>query len=517
MFQVRTKRNLIILFAILLILIFGIWLRLKNIEGYNLIFDYDQYEDQFYTYTIAVDKNPAIIGRAIYGDPRLHHGVFYYYFNLAPFLLSGGNPVISAYWNIFFNAAVAVILFIFSKNIFKKNLPAFITAIIASVSFEFIKFSSWLTIDTVAIFLVPMFFLGLWAYCENKKWGLILSAITLGLSIQTDLSFLYLTAILIIYWLIFRPKNPGLKLFFLSTVSFLAAISTLILTEIKLNFAGIRALLNFSTLFESAFRLSYAERFDLFFEDFLTNFTNNLLPQKPELGIFLAGGIILIILYHIFSKQTSKPEKQGLYFLLLFLFAPVVTLLIGYHNQPWFLIGLPPAIALVSGYIISKLKIYLIIPIVFLILGSNANLILQRPLEAYKYFGDIYDSTSYLKYQLQVVDYTYQQARDKPFSINAVSYPLYYNGMWAYLYNWYGKNKYGYLPGWLGGDQLHPYDLLPKTADREIFYMIISETSRIPDLYKDKGRIWAMERGELIEKKKFGGFSVLKMKGNDKI
>lgn len=517
MLKAKKKQNLIIFFAILLILVFGIWLRYKNIEGYNIVFDYDQYEDQFYTYTLAVDKNPAIIGRAIYGDPRLHHGVFYYYYNLLPFLLSGGNILVSAYWNIVFNAATAVILFIFAKVIFKKNLPAFISAVIATSSFEFIKFSSWLTIDTVAIFLVPLFFFGLWSYFLNKKWGLILSSVALGLSIQSDLSFLYLIPTGVIYWVILKPKIPDPRLLLLSILYFLATISTLILTEIKLNFSGLKTLLNFSTYFNEASRLSYAERLNFFFEDFVTNFSNNLLPQRPNLGIYITLSILLAILYLLYSKKTPEKEKRGVYFLLLYLFAPATTLLIGYHDKPWFLIGLPPAIALVSGYVISKLNIYLIIPILILIIGSNTNFILQRPNDTYKLFDNIYDATSYLKYQLQVVDYTYQQAKEGSFSINAVTYPLYYNGMWAYLYNWYGKERYGYLPGWLGGDQLHPYDLLPKTDNGKIFYMIISETPRIPDIYKNKGRIWAVENGELIEEKNFPGFSVMKMKGKDEI
>ena len=512
MFEVKKKQNLILFFIILSILIFGLWLRYKNIEGYNIVFDFDQNEDQFYTYTIAVDHNLAIIGRAIYGDPRLHHGVFYYYYNFIPFLFSSGNFLISAYWNSFFNIATAVILFILAKLMFKKILPALLTAIIVSSSFEFIKFSNWLTIDTVAIFLVPLFFLGLWSYYQKKKWGLILAFTTLGLSIQTDLSFLYLILILIIYWVIFKPKMPNSKLFFLSIVSFLATVSTLILTEIKLNFAGVKTLVNFSATFESATRVSYSEKLNLFFEDFLRNFTNNLLPQRPELGIYLAGSIILTSLYYLVSRNTTRQERNGINFLLLYLFAPAITLLIGYHDKPWFLIGLSPAIALISGYAISKLKsFYLILPIIFIIIGSNSAIILERPNQAYKLFDSIYDSTSYLKFQLQVVDYTYKQSGGQPFAINAVTFPLYYNGMWAYLYDWYGKDNYGYLPEWLGGDQLHPYDLLPKAGDEKIFYMIISETPRIPEVYKNQGRIWAMERGRLIEKKKFTGFTVLKM------
>ncbi len=169
-------KNLIILSLLILIFIFGLWLRHKSIEGYNIVFDYDQTEDQFYTYKVAVDHKLAIIGRAVYGDPHLHHGVFYYYYNLLPFLLSSGNFLTSVYWNIFFNTATAVILFILSKLMFKKSLPAFITAIIAASSFELIKFSSWLTIDTVVIFLVPLFFLGLWQLYQKRKWGLILAS-----------------------------------------------------------------------------------------------------------------------------------------------------------------------------------------------------------------------------------------------------------------------------------------------------------------------------------------------------
>ncbi|MBI2334479.1 hypothetical protein HYU96_01630 [Candidatus Daviesbacteria bacterium] len=45
--------------------------------------------------------------------------------------------------------------------------------------------------------------------------------------------------------------------------------------------------------------------------------------------------------------------------------------------------------------------------------------------------------------------------------------------------------------GWLGGDQLYPYDLLPKSEKQEKnIFMIISETPRIPEVYKNLGRAW---------------------------
>lgn len=491
--------------------IFGFWLRHENIKGGNIVLDFDQYEDLFYTYKIAVDHELPIIGRAIYGDPRIHHGVFYYYYNLIPFLAGNGSPLASAYWNSFFNAATLFVIFVLSWLMFKKVLPGILSAIIIAASFEFIKFSNWLTIDTVTIFTVPLFYLGLWLIVIKRGWGLILSAVSLGLSIQADLTFLYLIPVFIIYLLIFKPQILTLKLSLLSLAAFAAATATMILTEIKLNFAGVKTLLNFSSNFGET-KLPYGQRLQLFLQDFGINFSNNLFPTRPDLGIFIAAIIILITLYFLFRPKLAKQEKSAIYFLLLYLFSPVVTLILGYHQKPWFLIGLPPAIALISGYAISKLKFrFLILLAILAIVSSNATIILNRPSKAYQLFNSIYDSTSYMNYQLQVVDYTYKSAAGLPFAINAVTYPLYYNGMWAYLYNWYGKENFGYVPGWLGGDQLHPYDLLPKTTNKEkYFYMLISETNRIPEIYKNIGRTWAKEKGELIEEKTIGGFTVQK-------
>lgn len=485
-------------------------MRYLDARGGNLVFDFDQIEDQFYTYTVAHDLNPAIIGRAVYGDPRLHHGVFYYYYNFLPFIISGGNFYASLYWNQFFNVCAGIILFILAKLIFGKNLPGLIAAFLVAVSFEFIKFSNWLTIDTPAIWLVPLFYLGLWGVFKQKFWAWILLPIALGFCIQSDLSLLYLIPVGVIFWVLFRPKLPGFKRALLSTGLFLLSISTLIITEIKLQFAGVKFMLNFSENFHSAAGFSYQERFLLFFQDFFINFANNLLPVWPNVGAFLALLIIAGAIYYLLHAKTSD-EKIGIKFLLFFLFSPIVTLVLGYHDAPWFLIGLPGAVALITGYVISKLRTFIIISLLFIIALTNINVIFTRPSEAYKLFDDYYDPSSYLAYQLGAIDYTYAQANGAPFAINSVTYPLYYNAMWEYLYDWYGRERYGYVPTWLGGDQLYPYNLLPKSlGDEKIYYMLISRTPRIPIWEEDRGRNWALEYGKLLKEKNSPGFKVLK-------
>jgi hypothetical protein len=55
--------------------------------------------------------------------------------------------------------------------------------------------------------------------------------------------------------------------------------------------------------------------------------------------------------------------------------------------------------------------------------------------------------------ELQAIDYTYHRANGKVFSIDVVAEPYGINMKYGYLYSWYGKNKYGYTPLFIGGSQ----------------------------------------------------------------
>jgi 4-amino-4-deoxy-L-arabinose transferase-like glycosyltransferase len=497
--------------AVFSIFIFAFLVRFISIYPSNIVFDFDQVEDLFYTKKIVSDKDLIIIGRAIYGDPNLHHGVFFFYYNIFPFILFKWNPVLIALWNSVFNAAVSIIVFLFAKSIFRKTLPAILAAFIVAVSYEFVQFSGWISSITIALFTVPIYFFGLWSYYRKKNWGLILASIFLGLSIQSDLLFLYLIPIFAIFWLVFKPRFPKTKIIVLSALSFIISVFTMILTEIKLNFAGVKALVHFDQIFDDA-KMGYIDRLTLFFKEFWLTFSYNLFPHRQDLGIFIGLAVIIIAIFFSVSKTVSRQTKFGILFLLIYLFSPIIMLLLGFHGQPWFLIGIPPAIALLSGYALSKLKyLVLILPLLGLMGWSNVSTIIKNRQQGPVLLKP--EVSSLLSSQLAVVDYTYEQSFGKPFAINTVTYPLYHNAIWDYHYNWYGEDKYGYLPGWLGGDQLYPYDILPKPEGSEkYFYLIIDQTYRIPEVYRLIAKDWADKEGGLVEEKVIGGFTIQKRK-----
>ncbi|MFC1649239.1 hypothetical protein ACFL2C_00815 [Patescibacteria group bacterium] len=82
--------------------------------------------------------------------------------------------------------------------------------------------------------------------------------------------------------------------------------------------------------------------------------------------------------------------------------------------------------------------------------------------------------------QLQAVDYTYKKASGETFSTNALTSPLNTNIVWAYLYKWYGQEKYGYAPYWHGPSQVGQVIVLEEGAVADKHFLFIEPLEGIP-------------------------------------
>lgn len=282
----------------------------------------------------------------------------------------------------------------------------------------------------------------------------------------------------------------------------------MIATEIKFRFGGALSLFS-DFLRKSDPKPPFSETFKLFLSRYFETFSQNLLPSVPAAGkllcVFLLGYLVLKL-----SKEKNLRLRLGLKLLLIYLLSPIFMLILGFHAAPWILIGLSPAIILAAAYALSKLKLELAILVLLVFFISNVTIVkratgLGQPLLAP-------DASAIVSTQLAAIDYTYQKADGKPFAISTVTNPLYINAVWAWNYNWYGKKKYGYLPGWLGGDQEHPYNILPEHRaskdNGKLFFLLTDTSPRIPEIHKILAENWAEEHGKLVEEKDFGAIKV---------
>lgn len=459
---------------ILSIFLLAFLIRFLSVWPANTIIGFDQARDLFDSLKI-IQGDLRIIGPTAGNNPNLHHGVAWLYFIIPPLFISR-HPISVVIWNSLFNALVVVIIYLLTKSL--------TSSLLASCSYYLVSYAGWLSNPTATIWTVSLFFLGIWKYHEGKTWGLPLAMFFLGLSIQFELFFIYLIPVFIILWFILKLKLPTLKIFVLSLVACCLSLSTMIATEIKFHFAGVKSLLAAGSF------VGGSQRFDLW-----KLFPLDLLPQANNLDLFFG---LVVIGYLIYKKK---------YFLLVWFFSPALMLLLGSHNAPWFLVGRPVAAIAAAGFAFSQSKPKLL-GVLATLLICLANLTAIK--NAYGAGQPLLepDPGAILSKQIAVMDYTYQKSQSEPFAIDTVTNPLYINAVWAWNFGWYSQ-KYDFKPTWLGGDQLSPYNTLLKATGKEKFlFLIIDETFRIPDVYRQNARQSILKKGVFVEKRDFGGLLV---------
>ncbi len=499
---------------VLIIFLAGFLIRIFSVLPYNTIVGFDQARDLFSATEIFRDHNIAIIGPTAGNNPNLHHGVAYWYYMILPLIITKGNPVGVVVWNSFFNALTIAILYFFAKDLFKSKKIGVIAAVVAATSYQLVQYSGWLSNPTVSIFTVPVFFYALWKYYLSslegvrRNYWLPVAFLFLGLSIAFELFFIYLIPVGIILFILLKIKWPSIKNLLFSIILFCLPTSTMIATEIKFNFSGIKSILSAGS-YVGASKLGFFELVSSFLQKW-ESFYLNYVPQFPQPGKIIAMLSVLFLVYEIIKNRKNKKERDRFVFLAVFLFSPAVMLFLGTHNAPWFLIGRPAAAILAFAFLLSKAKKnFLIISLVILIAVAN----IFASVSAYGR-GQILlepDPSSILSNQISAIDYTYQETRGLPFEINTLTNPLYVNAVWAYHYYWYGKARYGYLPSFAGGEQLSPYNTLQKPDGGEkLLYLLMDTSPRIPPQYKMEIINSAEKISSLVEKKIFGGVEVQK-------
>lgn len=481
MFKNNTK-VLILLFAIFFL---AYLLRVWNLADNVLTFGYDQARDalvsgQILSGDIKIQGPPA-------STPGLYHGVAYYYILAPGYLLGSGSPIVVAYWMAFINAATVFVIFYLTYLMTRKFLPAILAGFLFAISFESVQYATWLSNPTIAILFVPMFYLGLWMWLKEKsKVGPIIAAVGLGFSVQSEIFLLYHVLPLLI-WLYIERKNIKRSQLVMFVVFFLASISTMALSEIKFGFRSIAAIRELAAPVtgDLAYAKSLGDYFILYLNQIGRIFSFNSYPGNVGYG----GALVLILtLTGLMSTKGRFTSIQTYPFLATWLLSHITVVTVGGVSTPFLMVGIGPAVSVLLALFLSKLwpsyKLVFVVVLGLLIFG-NISLILRENPKGATLFSIQKDML--LSKQLQVIDYTYRQANNEPFSVNTLTSPLWINIVWSYLYKWYGLPKYGYVPEFHGRDQIGQLDSLPKVSqDTTNYYLIIEPLAGIPPRYLEE-------------------------------
>lgn len=461
-------------------------------------FAYDQARDAF-TVQEILHGHLKILGPSVSGVPGLFHGVLYYYVIAPAYLLGRGDPIAVAYFLSFVSSLGVFTVYFLTKLLTKSKTPALIAATIFAFSFEASQYANLMTNASLGVWFIPIIYIGLFLWInKSSKWAPIITGLAFGFSVQSEVALAYQIVPITLWLFIYRDRIKR-KEIIAFVLSFIVAVSSMLLAEVKFGFTGARGILYLLT---SKDGIVQAKELG----DFLTTFLNQsgktfaytIFPQNLVFGGLLGFAITIFSL----SKKTFWSR-----FLCSCIFAYVVALPFGGWNMRHILVGIAPEVAALAGIFIWKyLGKYKILATGFLliILFSNLINIMKENKNGQTIFPLQLDLT--LHNEIKVVDYTYQKSGSAPFSISTLTSPLFVNTTWSYLYSWYGTKKYGYLPYWVGRDQIGQLgdNLMFAPSNIAKHFFIIEPTYGILELWVKYAKGDQDAMSTLVNQKNFG-------------
>lgn len=485
MYRMFDRKIILLLLEIFVIALFLRYLYFPD----NIYFGFDQARDGFAVKEI-LNGHMKLVGPSTTFE-GLRHGVLYYYLYAPFYFFGGGDPGVPAASLRVLNSFGVILIFALASILFGK-FTGLIAAWLFAISFEQTQFALYFNHPSFAVISILILFLGLSILIFKKEdFGLIIAFLGLGLSIQFEFLLTYLIIPFLLILIVFRKSIPSLaiKTKVFGVITFLLIISSYIVSEIKYgfrSFSGLSQLL-FNGSEKSVYKIVITYLFEM---GQVIKFT---LVGINELKLPI--GLILFIIFLFTIK--SKISKQVIFLGIWFFSAMIIYFISGggdlnvdiiqYHPN----VGISLSLIIFVSYLVLILwKKNMRIAMIIIMLIFSANFYLIQKINPFGSMPEINaQSFMLLSDEEKVIDYIYLDSREQPFAVKAISLPFYVNTTWSYLFEWYGKKKYGYLPVWNGTNAAgYSGNLTVETAqDKAPFlrYLIIEPLRGIPTYLVD--------------------------------
>lgn len=422
-----------------LIILAGV-LRLWRINT-DLLIHFDQGLHAFGSYRIWHDQEVKLLGHQTDVD-GLFHGPFYYLLMAIPYGVSGGDPVVASAFQILLEMLTLPLFYLAVKKLFGEK-TAVITLLVYAISYGMIGYSRWLSNVTPIIPLSHLlFYLNVCQKSSLKRNFLIGLGVGLVAQLNAAVGFTLILTVLVVNPDLRKPKS--LVLYLLGIL--IPAIPQL-LFEFRHNFVITKAFLAFSQGKKQGVGFS------------LLTVVNNVRVLLEEINKILVYPYRLMAFVVTFFALVNvwMANKYRWYFLLVL----VPCLMLALFNRGaisfFFVYLLPVSLAVLIFGILKMPKIicWCILGVIIFRNGISFKQNIIRPSNALTPIGTANILT--INDRERVVDWVYEKANGKGFSIWIYTIPYDLPEPWTYFFQWYGLKKYGYLPEQVSG--FSPNDL----------------------------------------------------------
>lgn len=474
--------------------------------SHQLFFYYDQARDGYEAYNIWQHHDIKILGPST--DIRfLHHGVLWYYLLAVLYGIfhQAVLPTASIFLLAFF--LTLPITYLLAKELFHSRKIAGIAVILYAFSPLFQLSTRWLSNPVLSLICMPFLLLCLWRYISQQSpKNALLTGVMYGLVIQSQLAFILLLIFLPVYFLVFKIR-VRIKDIFLFVLGLILTSSTIILGEAKYHFQGTTSLIHFILSPHSSSQSIFTP-----FQTMIAKVNELLTVSVLSLPVLLPL-VLFALLLLLALRKRAKSDTKPLLFLVIWLTNLLIFCLFDTGISRSLFVFYPSLVVVVILFSYALTKV--ITSKYLLVIGILGIIITQVWLNL-TWIRDIVNPLTVqrgitLTEEQKILEYTYTSSHQKPFSINTVTEPLFINTTWAYLYNFYGQRRYGFVPYWDGKDQTGNLGELPTSHNSpEFHYLIIEPTTGIPDYFVKAAIDEENARSKILEEKHFGNFVVQK-------
>ena len=451
-FSRKNPRKTLLAIIVLLILFLSLFPRSIDFLNGNPVFGFDQGREYLAAQNIVVNHKPILIGTEIgagvAGISGIFQGPVYYYLLTIPFILFSGNPVGGVLLMLLFGLASIYFGFFFGKKLFGL-IGGILIALLFPISPILISQSRFIwSPNPPTLFILLSFFFFYLFIKDRKNLYIFLASFFAGFIYNFEIAIsvpLSLSIILYSPFLI-RKKIKG---YFYLILGLLVAYLPMIAFETRHGFLGIKGIFSYLFSNKGAPSSAYFRFIPDHFNAFLNNFHNTFTVNNPDvsyvfMAVVLAGSIYFLI------REKNKTFK--IFFIFLLIIIPVNFFVFSFLRNAvydYYLTDLSICYIFLFSYLIYSLfnrKFYPlgILSMFFVTLLVLIGLISSIKTSAFDYSD--YGATAKLKGKLDAIDYIYRDSKGKRFNLLVFSPPV-YTYPYDYLLDWYGKRKYGFIPG----------------------------------------------------------------------
>lgn len=422
-----------------LILLFGLGLHLYASRGHNFYFTIDQGDDAVHARELF-DRGKILIRGPETGIQGVYSGPGWYYFISIGYKLFGGDPYGALVMIVLLNlAATGVLMWWLSRRV-SSGLGLLVGAAL-QVFWPFYDTSRWafspFPLVACGIFLV----VALTEFWVNKK-GYWLGLIPVIVALNSELAGA--VALLLFYGVMggigVIRGSLGKREFLLSAcllpgLGLALTAKQFVQVYLRTHTIPFTQSANVGTFQGTSF-LKMAQVF-------AQNVSDATIPQVGWLGVLV---FLVVVGVHWGNKanRENKGEEYVRIFTLLVLGLLLVSYLFFSSNrgfQDWHDVYLPPLLFVSTLMVLWQLPKRLGWALIVLVLVSQVWLFKDRYLQYLKPSED----PGLLINQMKVLDWIYTHADGNGF--NEYTYvPAVEDDKYQYLFWWYGRKKYGYLP-----------------------------------------------------------------------